>query len=137
MKIYIACGLTHVPRNLFEEHAQFVHNLAAALRAVPDEHDVKYALVNSDPQLETKPFNDRARLCYVWDREMVEEADLVVAEASFPSIGVGIEMQIADQMGRPIILCFRDYGQNRMAQIDYINPDQSRHHLQIGEGLSL
>ena len=63
-----------------------------------------YALVNSDPQLASKPFEERARLCYLWDRNMVEQAELIIAEASFPSTGLGIEMQIAESKGTPIIL---------------------------------
>lgn len=134
MRIYLACGLTHVPRDLFPQHAAFIHGLAAALRAHPPGHEVKYALINSDPQLSTKPPQERPRLCYLWDRNMVEEADLVIAEASFPSIGIGIEMQIAQQNGTPIILCFRNFGINKMAPVEYINPDATHHQLQIGEG---
>jgi hypothetical protein len=134
MRIYIACGLTHVPRDVFAEHTNFVHALAAALRAHPPGHDVKYALVNSDPQLAVKPFEQRARLCYLWDREMVEEAELVIVEASFPFIGVGIEMQIAQQQGTPIILCFKHSESNRAKPVEYVNPDSQHHQLQIGEG---
>ena len=65
------------------------------------EHEVMYALVNSDPQLASKPFDERARFCYLWDRNMVEHAELLIAEASFPSTGLGIEMQIAEGKGTP------------------------------------
>jgi hypothetical protein len=65
MKIYIACALTHVPRGtIFEEHIAFIHGLAETLKNAG--HDVMYALVNSDPQLASKPFEERARLCYSW-----------------------------------------------------------------------
>ncbi|MCA6118875.1 hypothetical protein J6524_28935 [Bradyrhizobium sp. WSM 1738] len=134
MKIYIACALTHVPRSLFDEHVAFIHQLAKALREDDPNADIKYALVNSDPQLSTKPAAERARLCYVWDRAMVEEADLVIAEASFPSTGLGIEMQLAESNGTPIILCFRDFGANKVRSQAYENPDHSRHELQVGEG---
>ena len=61
MKIYIACALTHLPRGaIFDEHVAFVHSLAEMLKGAG--HEVMYALVNSDPQLATKPFDDRARL---------------------------------------------------------------------------
>ena len=93
-----------------------------------------YALVNSDPQLASKPFDERARLCYSWDRNMVEQAELVIAEASFPSTGVGIEMQIAESEGTPIIVCFRDFGMNKVESVLYENPDRSRHNLQVGDG---
>jgi hypothetical protein len=131
MKIYIACGLTHVPRKLFSKHTNFIHGLASALRQPDDAHQVSYALVNSDPQLASKPFSERARLCYLWDREMV---DLLIAEASFPSTGLGIEMQIAEARDTPIILCFRDFGMNKAQPVSYENPDHTRHNLQIGEG---
>jgi hypothetical protein len=133
MKIYIACALTHVPRGkIFEEHTNFIHELAKQLKNVG--HEVMYALVNSDPQLASKPFEERARLCYLWDRHMVEQAELIIAEASFPSTGLGIEMQIAEKDGTPIILCFRDFGTNKVESVSYENPDQSRHTLQVGDG---
>src|SRR5262245_18222287 len=113
MRSYIACGLTHVPRDLFHEHSTFIHDCAGALQK--RRHETTYALVNSDPQLAEKPYEERARLCYLWDREMVEEADLLVAELSFPSTGVGIEMQIAETKGTPILICFRDYGTNKVS----------------------
>jgi hypothetical protein len=133
MKIYIACALTHVPRGaIFEEHIAFIHGLAEKLKV--DGHEVMYALVNSDPQLASKPFEERARLCYLWDRNMVEQAELVIAEASFPSTGLGIEMQIAETKGIPIILCFRDFRTNKVEAVSYENPDHSQHILQVGDG---
>jgi hypothetical protein len=132
MKIYIGCGLTHVPRDLFSEHTEFIHELASRLTEAG--HEVRYALRDSDPQLAEKPFGERARLCYLWDRKMVEDAELMVAEASFPSTGLGIEMQIAAGKNTPIILCFRDFGSNKAAPISYETPDHQRHELQIGEG---
>jgi hypothetical protein len=134
MKIYIACALTHVPRDKFVEYTGFIHGLAAALRSDGPQTEVRYALVNSDPQLATRPVTERARLCYLWDRDMVEAADIVIAEASFPSIGLGIEMQIAEAKDKPIVLCFRDYSDNKAEAVSYENPDRSRHDLQIGEG---
>ena len=47
MKIYIACGLTHVPREFFDEYVSFIHQLADALRKSIGSCDVKYALVNT------------------------------------------------------------------------------------------
>jgi hypothetical protein len=132
--IYIGCGLTHVPRSLFEEYAGFLHELAAALRGALPMADVKYALTNSDPQLAARPFDERARLCYLWDTRMVEEADLLIAEASFPSTGLGIELQAAHARGTPIVLCYRDFGINKVAPVTYENPDHHQYSLQIGEG---
>jgi hypothetical protein len=134
MKIYIASALTHVPRGEFSDYAKFLHRLAGALRVEPFGHEVKYALANSDPQLAQKPFGERARLCYLWDRGMVEEAELVIAEASFPSTGLGIELQVAEAKDIPLLLCFRRAKSHRIDPVEYVNPDQSIHELQIGEG---
>ena len=54
MRIYIACGLTHVPREIFEAYVGFLHGLAAGLRRLPEVFSVKYALLDSDPQLSIK-----------------------------------------------------------------------------------
>lgn len=132
MRIYIACGLTHVPRNKFQEHVQFVHNVARELEKSGCE--VRYALKDSDPRLADRPVADRVRLCYLWDREMVEWADALVAEASYSSTGLGIELQIAAHKGTPIVLCFHRGEEYRVAQVEYENPDRSHHNLQIGEG---
>jgi len=66
---------------------------------------------------------------------MVEESDLVVADASFPSTGLGIELQIAEARGKPIILLVGDYEVNRVKSVHYTNPDLTEHDLQVGEGL--
>jgi hypothetical protein len=135
MNIYIACGLTHVPREIFSDYVAYLHELADALRAIPAVAGVRYALVNSDPQLASKPAPDRAALCYDWDRRMVEEADLLIAESSFPSTGLGIELQIAETAGIPVIMLVGDLGINRVGRAHYKNPDHSEHDLQIGEGI--
>lgn len=133
IKIYLACGLTHVPRTEFpayvlviESVAQFLTNKLGA--------DVKYALRDSDPQLSQKPFEDRARLCYVWDKEMVEWADVIVAEASYPSTGLGIELQIACSRETPIVVVFKLDENHKAPPVQYKTPDQKNHNLQLGSG---
>lgn len=133
MKIYVACGLTHVPRPDFESYVQFIHCLASHV-SLQLSAEVKYALRDSDPQLSTKPFSERARLCYLWDRQMVEWADVVIAEASYPSIGLGIELQIAEAEDKPIVLAFRRDEALKASPVSYRNPDDIEHDLQLGEG---
>lgn len=135
MQIYIACGLTHVPREIFSDYVEYLHSLAAGLRGVSGVTNVRYALVDSDPQLASKPSTEQAGLCYDWDRRMVEDAALVVADASFPSTGLGIELQIAEAAGIPVIMLFGDLGINRVSGVKYRNPDNSEHGLQIGRGI--
>lgn len=133
MKIYIACGLTHVPREDFAAYVLLIDRLAQSL-TVSTGAEVKYALKDSDPQLAEKPFADRARLCYVWDKEMVEWADVVIAEASYASTGLGIELQIACARETPIVMMFNSSEKNKAPPVEYTTPDQEIHMLQLGEG---
>lgn len=133
MKIYIACGLTHVPRTDFLNYSFRIKNLATHLENNFNA-SVKYALRDSDPQLAANPFQKRANLCYLWDRQMVEQSDLIIAESSFPSIGLGIELQIAESNKIPIIIIFRKTTKNKAQPINYETPDGKEHSLQLGEG---
>jgi len=133
MNIYIACGLTHVPRDDFKSYVELVEGIAQHLSDQCNAK-VKYALRHSDPQLAEKPFADRARLCYLWDKEMVEWADVVVAEASYPSTGLGIELQIASSRSIPVVLIFKLDTKNRAKPVKYRTPDHQTHDLQLGEG---
>lgn len=133
MKIYLASALTHVPEQEFFAYTSMLHRFAQEL-ANRGRNQVRYALMNSDPQLAEKPSRDKPRLCYLWDKGMVEEADVVVAEASFPSIGLGIELQIAEAKDIPVLLCFEQSESKRSQRKFYENPDHKRHQLQIGDG---
>jgi hypothetical protein len=88
----------------------------------------------------SSPMQQDARCTHIFKadektmRAMVERSEVIIAEASFPSTGLGIEMQIAESKGIPIILCFRDFGVNKVEDISYENPDHSRHSLQVGDG---
>jgi hypothetical protein len=133
MKIYIACGLTHVPRVEFGDYVQLIERVADHLEKKLGAQ-VKYALRDSDPQLAQKPLSDRARLCYLWDKDMVEWADILIAEASFPSTGLGIEMQLACSQETPTILAFRLDEKHRAQPVQYRASGTEIHSLQLGEG---
>lgn len=133
IRIYIACGLTHVPRSEFPGYVELIEELAERL-TTRFGADVKYALRDSDPQLALKPFADRARLCYLWDKEMVDWADIIVAEASYPSTGLGIELQIASARETPIVIAFKLDDRHKATPIEYTTPDHKTHNLQLGDG---
>lgn len=130
INVYLACALTHVPKSLFEEYAIDIHNLAFKLKN--DQFAVKYALTDSDPQLSSISKNKQAKTCYEMDKAMVLSSDIIIAECTYASIGLGIELQIAATEGIPIILCHKDT--NKAEKKRYLNPDNNRYDLQIGEG---
>ncbi len=59
---------------------------------------------------------------------------MVFAEASFPSTGMGIELQIAASNRIPVVICFRKDSARCACHVTYESPDHSQHVLQIGEG---
>ena len=48
----------------------------------------------------------------IWEQDMawLSEADLVVAECSTPSLGVGYELAEARRLGKPVFCFYRDNG---------------------------
>lgn len=132
IKVYLACALTHVPKPLFKRFSRLIGSIADAL--VSDGHLVKYALKDSDPQLAFLKEKDKAKLCYKWDSDMVQWADIIIAECSFPSTGMGIELQIAGNENKPIILYYSSSWDSKAERKYYETPDHENHKLQIGEG---
>lgn len=66
------------------------------------------------------------------DRELVEQCDLFIAEASFPSTGLGQELQIAEANKKPVILIYRDYACNIAEKKDYKTKSGDSHSIEIG-----
>jgi len=131
-KIYIACALTHVPENIFNAYTQSIIEMANKLEK--SGYLVKYALRDSDPQLTEYPENKKAELCYQWDKEMVLWADVIIAECSFPSIGLGIELEIASSANKKTIVLYNKDDLHKATPKSYDLGNQSLHELQIGAG---
>ncbi len=53
----------------------------------------------------------------IFDRDMewVREADLIVAEVSTPSLGVGYELGQAEAMGKPVLCLYRETEGKRLS----------------------
>ena len=69
---------------------------------------------------------------YARDIAMIEAADIVIAEVTSPSLGVGYELAYAEKLGRPILCLFNSASGNNLSamvagnsynQIAYIEPD--------------
>lgn len=68
MNIYIACALTHVPREIFHEYSNWIHSLAKGLS---QNNNVKYALINSDPELSKRPESNKSFGTEIWLRNLM------------------------------------------------------------------
>ena len=54
---------------------------------------------------------------YIWQRDTgwVKEADILIAEVTNPSLGVGYEIAKAEEWGKPTLALFRDNGERRLS----------------------
>lgn len=56
---------------------------------------------------------------YQKDMAMIQSADVVIAEVTTPSLGVGYEIALAEHLGKPILCLFRpSSGRSLSAMID-------------------
>ena len=62
----------------------------------------------ADPEItERGQENLSDREIFERDLEWLEESDVLIAEATTPSLGVGYEIAVAEDMGKPVLCLFR------------------------------
>jgi hypothetical protein len=124
--------MTHVPKNSLSQYLEHIQHIAQALEALgPSVH---HAFKDSDPKLGDLAESEKAHNCYKMDRDLVLQSALVIAEASFPSIGLGIELEIANENKIPILICYSKKFINPAERKCYQLGEAKSHELQIGKG---
>ncbi len=109
MKIYFACSI----RGGREKSADY---------AVLVEHMKEFGTVLSelfaDQSLKATDVLDTStnlrQRCLAW----IDEADVVIAEVTTPSLGVGFELATAEQLGKPTLALFQKGERNLSAMVD-------------------
>ena len=130
-KVFIGSALTHLTPDLFHEYRSLIVGIADLVEGLFD-CEAKYALEHSDPFLPNYEKPRRPAECYKMDRELAEQCDLFIAEASFPSTGLGQELQIAAYNNKPVILIYKNYGKNIAAKKDYKTKAGADHSIELG-----
>lgn len=87
-KIYFASALTHASPEFRQSIADIKRRLAHKFEMLD------YYGVDRDGD---------ARAVYLHDSENIKACDLLIAECSYPSHGVGIEIGLALQMSKPVL----------------------------------
>ncbi len=107
MKIYFCGSMTggRVDLDIYKEIISFLKNIGTVLT----EHvvyDEKTLLTDDGTFLEN---NNHITENYIYERDMkwIKESDVVIAEVSTPSLGVGYEIKAAEELGKPIICFFK------------------------------
>ena len=130
MKIYFA-GSIRAGRDDQEVYQRIIRGLME-LGPVLTEH------VGS-PEL-TEVGDDGPSDDEIYRRDMgwLDEADVVVAEVTVPSLGVGYEIGRAELLGKPVICLFREEPGRRLSAMISGNPTMAVEHYEtVGDGVRL
>jgi len=100
MNIYFSCSITGG-----REDQAIYHILVEYL--LSRGHDVPTAHL-ADPDILTEDSKIDARAVFERDVAWVRESDMVVAEVSTPSHGVGYEIALAASLNKPVFCCYRE-----------------------------
>lgn len=99
MNIYFACSITG-GRELESAYQQIVAALTADGHEIPTSHLAQSEVMEDERELTPQ---------YVYGRDVnwIKNCDVLIAEVSVPSHGVGYEIAFALEIGKPV-LCIHD-----------------------------
>ena len=99
MNIYFSCSVTGGRSDQTIYHRMVAHLLSSG-HTVPTAH-----LAGTDV-LQREEISD-AGVVYHRDVDWVTQCEALIAEVSTPSHGVGYEIALALQLGKPVLCCFQ------------------------------
>lgn len=131
MKLYFAAAISG-GRARLPAMAEMVAHLKRAGHTVLSEHV-------AHPRVFELEATYSAEEIFRRDRQWIEESDCLIAEVSTPSLGVGYEIGLALQLGKPV-LCVVESGVRLSAMLDgnpateltirrYESPDEMIRHI--------
>ena len=100
MKVYFACSITG-GRNDEGIYQAIVDTLLEEGHEVPTAHLAGHEVLSVEHVIDPEEVYSR-------DIEWINDSDVVVAEVSTPSHGVGYEIGYALSIGKPVLCCHRD-----------------------------
>jgi nucleoside 2-deoxyribosyltransferase len=100
MNIYFACSITGG-----RDDESIYQKIVATLQA--DGHEVPTALLAGSNVIELEVIVDPVEV-YTRDTHWIESCDLLIAEVSTPSHGVGYEIGYALGLGKPVLCLHRE-----------------------------
>ena len=100
MNIYF-CGSIRGGRDLASTYAEMISMLGAYGRVLTEHLGSDEIIETKDRALSDKEIHDR-------DLQWIVESDLLVAEVTVPSLGVGYEIGRAIEMGKPVLCLFQE-----------------------------
>ena len=99
MNIYF-CGSIRGGRDLAETYAKMIEILGSFGKVLTEHLGSNEEIETKDRILSDKEIHDR-------DLQWIVESELLVAEVTVPSLGVGYEIGRAIEMGKPVLCLYR------------------------------
>ena len=130
MNIYFACSITG-GRELESTYQQIVAALMADGHEIPTSHLAQSEVIENERELTPH---------YVYERDVnwIKNCDVLIAEVSVPSHGVGYEIAFALEIGKPV-LCIYETGR-KVSKMITGNPDPAlitKSYANLEEAISL
>lgn len=116
MKRIYFCGSIRGGQDLVETYARII-NLLQKHGKVLTEHIADPNILEKEEQLQTD--ND----IYEQDISWLKESDIVIAEVTVPSIGVGYEVGYAVRMKKPILCLYKEGADHKISAMISGCPD--------------
>jgi nucleoside 2-deoxyribosyltransferase len=130
MQVYFSCSITG-GRAEQQIYKQIVDHLQELGWQVPTAHLAEKGVMDEEGVMD-------ARIVYRRDVKWVTESDVMVAEVSTPSHGVGYEIALADMHKKPILCCYQKGKRVSKMILGNDNPDfQIYAYLEIGDLLAV
>ena len=106
MKVYFACSIRggRNDAQLYGDLALYIKTKATLLTEI-----------FADGKLTAQGMNKPSPEIWKTDTTWVRESDVVIAEVSNPSLGVGYEIAKAEEWGKPVLALFREEGDRRLS----------------------
>ena len=113
MKIYFAGSIRggREDQKLYLEIIRYLQNFGEVLT----EHVGDQNLFENEKQLSDEEI-------YRKDRSWLEQCDVLVAEVTTPSLGVGYEIGLAESLGKKVLCLFRTGAQKKLSAMISGNP---------------
>lgn len=109
-KVYFACSIRG-GRDDAEVYAEIVDYLRTRCTLLTE--------IFADKKLTSQGMNKPSQEIWKIDTDWVREADVLIAEVSNPSLGVGYEIAKAEEWGKPVLCLYREQPDKKLsAMID-------------------
>lgn len=117
-KVYFACSI---------RGGRGDAELYGALIRLIQKHATVLTEIFADHTLTPHGMNKPAREIWQTDLDWIREADVVIAEVTNPSLGVGYEIAKAEEWGKPVLALYRPSSDRKLSGMILGSPGVTNH----------